>query len=321
MTIHKSVLLKETIDQLNLKKGDVVVDATLGGGGHSREILEKIGDQGMLIAMDLDIKAIERFTEVPIINCQLPNNFQIPIFKFKNIILINGNFSKLKRYLEILEIKAVNAIVADLGWSSDQLEGSGMSFIKDEALDMRYDRKQKLTAQKIANEYSQKDLERIIKEYGEERFWKNIAKRIVEYRKNHNIETTTQLADIVKNAIPPNQRYGKIHPATRTFQAIRIETNGELDVLKRFVPAAIEALSPGGRLGIITFHSLEDRIVKHIFRENAGGCVCPAYFPQCVCGKKPVIEMVTKKPITSSVDEVRENSRSRSAKLRVCEKK
>lgn len=306
MTIHKSVLLKEAIESLDLKKGDVVVDATLGGGGHSEAILNKIGSEGKLIAIDLDISAIERFkSEIK-----------------GNIFFINRNFAELKDILKELEIEKVDAIVADLGWSSDQVESAehGMSFSKSAELDMRYDRNQELTAKKIVNEYPTKELERIIKDYGEERFYKNIVKRIIEYRKNHAIETTTELAEIIRYAVPPNSRYGKIDPSTRTFQALRIEVNQELASLKRFIPQAIESLCEEGRLGIITFHSLEDRIVKNIYRENAGGCVCPPELPRCVCGRIPKVRIITKKPILPSPEEVRENPRSRSAKLRVAEK-
>lgn len=328
MSIHKSVLLKETIELLNLKKDSIVVDATLGGGGHAREILKNISSKGILIAFDLDIEAIKNFAEFPISNFpaspaggQFPNNFQIPIFKFKNKILVNSNFSSLNKVLKILKIKKVDAILADLGWSSDQLEGKGMSFMKDEPLDMRLDGEQGITAEKIINEYSQEELERIIKNYGEEKFWKNIAKKITEYRQKKKIENTKELAEIIKNAVPPKYRYGRIHPATKTFQAIRIEVNQELENLKKFIPQAIEMLNLGGRLAVISFHSLEDRIVKNIFRENARGCI----FTDEITGQKitkeaPKVKLITKKPITSGEMELVKNSRSRSAKLRVCEK-
>jgi 16S rRNA (cytosine1402-N4)-methyltransferase len=330
MTIHKSVLLKETIENLQLKKGMVVVDATLGGGGHSKSILERIGPDGTLIAIDLDENALEGF-KFQILNSKFqiirqPAD-QLPNFKIENaenVFLVRGNFADLKNILVEIGIKKVDAILADLGWSSDQLSGRGMSFQKDEELDMRFDRNQELTAKKIVNEYPQKDLEKIIERYGEERFYKNIAKRIIEFRKKHTIETTTQLADIVKNAVPPKNRSAswrrKIDPATRTFQALRIEVNHELENLEKFIPVAIESLKTEGRLGIITFHSLEDRLVKNSFRENAGGCICPPDFPQCVCGKKPKIRIITKKPIAPSRDEVFSNPRARSAKLRVVEK-
>jgi 16S rRNA (cytosine1402-N4)-methyltransferase len=336
MTKHTPVLLGEAIRQLNLKGGDVVIDATLGGGGHSYEVLNKIGREGTLIAFDLDIEAIKRFAEIPSTKSQTPNlayrqagksqsvswRTNPKIQKVGNAYLVNENFAELKNVLAEIGIEKIDAILADLGWSSDQIENPefGMSFMREGVLDMRYDRNQELTAKKIVNEYSQKDLEKIIERYGEERFAKNIAKRIIEYRKNHTIETTTQLADIVKNAVPPKNRYGKIDPATRTFQALRIETNKELENLEKFIPVAIDILNPEGRLAIITFHSLEDRIVKSIFRENAGGCVCPSDFPQCVCGKKPKVKLITKKPIAPESEEVFSNPRARSARLRVVEK-
>jgi len=311
MSLHKPVLLKETVELLNIKEGSIVVDATLGGGGHSREILRKIGEKGTLVSIDADNEAIERF------------KFKVQSAKCKveeNLFLVNGNFANLGEVLKSLKIEKVDAILADLGWSSDQLEGRGMSFLKDEPLDMRFDSNQKLTARGIVNEYSREDLERILKEYGEERFAKNISKKIVEYRKNKIIETTGELADIIKSAVPEKYKHGKINSATRTFQAIRIEVNGELDNLKKFIPKSIEALIPGGRLAIISFHSLEDRIVKNIFRENAGGCICPKNFPQCVCGKIPKVKIITKKPIVPEEKELESNPRARSAKLRICEK-
>ena len=324
MTVHKPVLLEETISSLKLKEGDIVVDATLGGGGHSGAILREIGEEGVLIAIDLDRQALERF-EISNLKSQISNksqNSKFQIQKIGNVYLANGNFAELKDILAEIGIEKVDAIVADLGWSSDQLESveSGMSFQKEAELDMRYDRSQELTAKKIVNEYSQKDLERIIKDYGEERFYKNIVKRIIEYRKNHEITATTELADIINNAIAPSYRYGKIHPATRTFQALRIEVNAELDNLEKFIPTAINMLKPGGRLGIITFHSLEDRIVKNIFRQNARGCICPKDFPQCVCGNVVSVRLVNKKPIIPTPEEIMDNPRARSAKLRVAEK-
>lgn len=303
MSIHKSVLLKEAVELLNLKEGDVVVDATLGGGGHSREIL-KIIKNGKLITIDADEKAIKNFeTESD-----------------DRTILVNDNFANLGKILEELKIEKVDAVLADLGWSSDQLEGKGMSFIKDEELDMRLDEKQTLSAKKIVNEYSQSDLEGIIRNYGEEKFFKNIAKRIIKYREDKKIGTTAELAEIIKNAVPPKYRYGKINLATKTFQALRIETNKELANLEKFLPQAAESLKPGGRLAVISFHSLEDKIVKNIFRENARGCICPADFPKCVCGKTPRVRIITKKPIMPSAREIAENPRSRSAKMRVIEK-
>ena len=320
MTIHKPVLLKETIEGLNLKDDSVVVDATLGGGGHSHEVLKKIGDGGVLIAFDLDIEAIKNFAEFSIFNFQFSNNFQIPIFKFKNIVLVNDNFKNLDKVLEILKIEKVDAVLADLGWSSDQLIGKGMSFLKDERLDMRLSADQTLDAEHIVNEYSPEELGKIIKDYGEERFAKNIARKIGEYRKIKHIETTGELAQIIEKAVGARYRREKIHPATRTFQALRIEVNHELESLSKFLPVALNRLNKGGRVAIISFHSLEDRIVKNIFRANARGCICPAQLPQCVCGKAPSVKVITKKPIVAGEIEIGLNLRARSAKLRVCEK-
>lgn len=319
---------------LNLKEGDIVVDATLGGGGHSREILKRIGEKGILIGIDQDESAISSFAEFQNLKFKIPNSFQIPIYKFQNIILVNGNFSDIGKILEELEIEKVDAILADLGWSSDQLSGKGMSFMKDEELDMRLDRNQELTAKKIVNEYGEEKLKEIIKNYSEERFAKNIARKICKYRKSKVIETTTELAEIIKNAIPERFRNTKINPATKTFQALRIEVNQELENLKKFVPQAIEALDAKGRLAIISFHSLEDRIVKNIFRENAGGCIHPSASlrealrtsppekMELIYGfqGRPKIKIISKKPIIANEKEVENNPRARSAKLRVCEK-
>lgn len=309
MSIHKAVLLKETIEILNLKKGDTVIDATFGGGGHSFEILKRIGEKGKLIAIDADEKAIE--------------NFKIKNTEFKkneNIVLVNDNFSNLADILDSLKIEKVDAVLADLGWSSDQLIGKGMSFMQDEELDMRLSMDQEFSAKEVVNEYSEKDLARIIRDFGEERFWKKITRNIIEKRKVAKIEKTKELADIISQAIPERFRHMKLNPATRTFQAIRIEVNQELKKLKEFIPQAIENLNTHGRLAIISFHSLEDRIVKENFRKNARGCICPIDFPKCICGEKPKVLVITKKPIIASDDENLENPRARSAKLRACEK-
>jgi 16S rRNA (cytosine1402-N4)-methyltransferase len=311
MTIHKSVLLEEVAELLNLKEGDVVVDATLGGGGHSKAILEKIGKRGKLVAIDSDSDAIERF-KLKVKSEKLKVN--------ENLFLVNDNFSNLGIILKAVGIEKVDAVLADLGWSSDQLEGRGMSFLKDELLDMRLGKQQENTAKKVVNEYSQEELEKIFKEFGEEKFYKNIACEVVEYRKNKTIETTGELSEIIKKAIPKRYQRGRINPATRTFQALRIEVNGELANLEKFVPQAISALKQEGRLAIISFHSLEDRIVKNIFRQNAGGCICPSNFPECRCGKVPAVKIITKKPIIPGNEESKNNPRSRSAKLRICEK-
>jgi 16S rRNA (cytosine1402-N4)-methyltransferase len=330
MSIHKSVLPKEAIESLNLKNDSIVVDATFGRGGHSREIL-KIIKNGKLIGIDADEESISK----------------LDFKKDARTILVNDNFANLENILEKFGIEkvdphtncrsgdknnsekgllkkeigvGVDAILADLGWSSEQLKGKGMSFQEDEVLDMRLSKNQKISANDIVNNFSQKDLERIIRDYGEEKFWKNIARKIIEYRKSKNIETTKELAEIVKNAIPKKFWSKNIHPATKTFQALRIEVNQELENLKKFIPQAVKVLNPSGRLAIISFHSLEDRIVKDIFRENARGCICPPSFPQCICGNEPEILVITKKPIIPKDLEIKSNPRSRSAKLRVCEK-
>lgn len=306
MKIHKSVLLEESIEALNLKKGDVVVDATLGSSGHSREILKKIGDEGKLIGIDFDKKNIT----------------ESDIKSDKRVLLINENFSNIEEIMAQAGIEKVDSILADLGYSSDQLEDPeyGMSFLKEGRLNMRLDGRDDLTAFQVVNEYDQEKLEKIIRDFGEEKFARRIASGIVEKRKEKNIETTKELAEIIKSCIPARQANQKIHPATRTFQAIRIEVNAELENLESFLKGSIKSLKRGGRLAVISFHSLEDRIIKNIFRENARGCICPSDFPQCVCGKEPQLKVITKKPIVAQVDEVMENPRSRSAKLRVAEK-
>jgi len=337
MSIHKPVLLKETIELLNLKKGDIVVDATLGGGGHAREVLKKIVSQGILIGIDADLNAIKNFAEFPISNFQFPNKSEVQnpknFWKSKigNLILVNDNFSDLKNILGGQGIETVDAVLADLGWSSDQIENAerGFSFQKNGRLDMRYGLRitnqyeytnNNLTAAAIVNEYPEKELTRIIRDYGEEKFARSIARKIVIARKIKPIETTSDLVEIISSAVPERYKHGKINPATRTFQALRIETNHELENLKEFLLQAIEALRPGGRLAIVTFHSLEDRIVKNIFRVNAGGCICPPDFPKCLCNRKARIKIIIKKPVTPSDLEAKNNPRSRSAKLRVCEK-
>lgn len=306
---HKSVLLQESVEGLNLKVGSVAVDATLGGGGHSNEILKIIGAEGRLIVIDQDAAAIESFQK------QLSS-------KEGNVILVKDNFSNLGEILGARDIDSVDSILADLGYSSIQLEDEsyGMSFLKDAPLDMRLDKDCELTARKIVNEYDQAELGRIIKNYGEERFANSIARKIVEARKIKTIRTTFELVETINQAVPEKYKHAKTHFATRTFQALRIEVNGELKNLEKFVPVAIEKLSVGGRLAVISFHSLEDRIVKNIFRDNARGCICPPSFPTCQCAHVAKIKVVTKKPITPGIAEMLENPRARSAKLRICEK-
>ena len=307
MIKHKPVLLKESIEGLKLKEGSLAVDATLGGGGQGSVILKTIREKGKLVAIDQDNVAVENFKKKN---------------SASNVILIQDNFSNLKNILAEIGIEKVDAILADLGYSSIQLEdlGIGMSFLKDAPLDMRLDRNGELTAKKIVNEYSQGQIAKIIKEYGEERFASIIAKKIADKRKTKPIETTSELVEIINSAIPEKWKHGKIHPATKTFQALRIETNKELEVLEKFIPQAIEVLAQGGRLAIISFHSLEDRIVKNIYRENARGCICPADFPICQCGQVAKVKIITKKPIVPTGGETQENPRARSAKLRICEK-
>jgi 16S rRNA (cytosine1402-N4)-methyltransferase len=310
MTIHKSVLLEESIKALNLKKGAVVIDATLGGGGHSWEMLKMIGKGGKLIAIDADAEAVERFRE------------KLKKDGIKNAILIQDNFRNLGSILEKLKVEKVDAILADIGYSSDQLEDPkrGISFQLEGSLDMRFDRDQKMTAEKILNEYGRKELEEIVRDYGEEKFYKNIVRGILEYREHKRIERTKELVEIIENHVPVKYRHGKISPATKTFQGVRIAVNCELDCLKQFLSVATGALAPHGRLSVISFHSLEDRIVKESFRENARGCICPQDFPVCLCGKLANLKILTKKPIMAGSKEVENNPRSRSAKLRVCEK-
>jgi 16S rRNA (cytosine1402-N4)-methyltransferase len=311
MSLHKPVLLKETIELLNLKANSVVIDATLGGGGHALEILDRIGEKGKLVAIDLDKEALDRF--------------ELKIKKTRSkikgrIFFINDNFANLESILADLQIEHVDAIIADLGWSSDQLEGRGMSFQIEEPLDMRLGRGIMLTAREIINEYPKDKLEAIIQKYGEEKFYRRIAGAIDSYRIKKQIETTTELAEIIKNAVPERFRRQRINPATRTFQAIRIEVNRELENLEKFISLAIDTLNPEGRLAIITFHSLEDRIVKKNLRENARGCICPISFPICKCGHVPKVRIITKKPMIADKVEIQKNRRSRSAKLRVCER-
>ena len=314
MTIHKTVLLKEAVDALNLKPGMVVVDATLGGGGHSLQVLEKIGKTGRLIAFDQDQDAISRFKKQIEVGSGEKSN--------KKITLFHDNFSALKDRLTSLDINSVDAILADLGISSDQLEDDsrGISFQGNSPLDMRMDLSKGVTAADIVNTYSEDELVRILKEYGDEQYARSIVRNILAERMNAPLVWTAQLVEIIERSVPGVYKRKKIHPATKTFQALRIEVNSELESLKIFLSQATQVLKPGGRLAIITFHSGEDAMVKHAFRENARGCICPPEFPVCLCGKKPLVKLITTKPISPSDDEISSNPRSRSAKLRVIEK-
>lgn len=317
---HYSVMLTETVDGLNIRPGKIYVDGTLGGAGHSSEILKRLDagedKSGMLIGIDQDEAALEaakaRLSEY--INS--PNHPQVRI--------VRDNFENVTRVLDSLGIDGIDGMVLDLGVSSYQLDNAerGFTYREDVKLDMRMDTRQETTAQNIVNEYSEAELYRIIRDYGEEQFAKNIAKHIVNYRTaKKEIETTFELVEIIKAAIPARMREKGGHPAKKTFQAIRIELNRELDVLEDSIDGIIDRLNPGGRLCIITFHSLEDRIVKSAFRTNENPCICPPEFPVCVCGRVSKGNVITRKPIVPSPEELEVNSRSKSAKLRIFEKK
>lgn len=307
---HYSVLLEETIDNLNIKPDGVYVDGTLGGGGHSYQICKRLTDGGRLIGIDQDKDAIAAAGE------------RLKEFE-DQVTIVRSNYSNMKNVLQDLGIEKVDGIVLDLGVSSFQLDTPERGFTyrsEDAPLDMRMDDRQKLTAKDIVNEYSETELFRIIRDYGEDRFAKNIAKHIVAARKDKPIETTGELNRIISGAIPMKVQATGGHPSKRTYQAIRIELNHELDVLKDTLDDMIDLLNEDGRLCIITFHSLEDRIVKSNFKKNENPCTCPSSFPVCVCGKKSKGRVVTRKPILPSEEELEENSRSKSAKLRVFEK-
>lgn len=306
---HKSVLLNETIDALDIKPDGVYVDGTLGGGGHSYEICKRLGEKGRLIGIDQDTDAIEAASK------------RLEEFKDK-ITLVHSNYNNIKAVLDNLGIDKVDGIVLDLGVSSYQLDNPerGFTYREDVPLDMRMDKSSSITARDIINDYSEMELFRVIKNYGEEQFAKNIAKHIVRARSEQPIETTGQLNEIIKAAIPAKMREHGGHPSKKTYQAIRIELNHELEVLENSLDTMIGLLNPKGRLAIITFHSLEDRIVKNIFKKNMNPCTCPPDFPVCVCGKKPTGKTVTGKPIVPSDEELEENKRAKSSKLRAFEK-
>lgn len=306
---HYSVLLKETIENLNIKPDGIYADGTLGGGGHALEVVKRLSGKGRFFGIDQDDAAISAAAE------------RLKDYK-DQVTLIRNNYCNMKAALLEYEIEKVDGIVLDLGVSSYQLDTQerGFSYRFDTPLDMRMDRRQSLTAKEIVNEYSEMELFRIIRDYGEDQFAKNIAKHIVAARMEHPIETTGELSEIIKAAIPAKFRKNG-HPAKQTFQAIRIECNRELDVLRDSLDMMIEMLNPGGRLCIITFHSLEDRIVKAAFKKQENPCTCPPEFPVCVCGKKSLGRAITKKPVLPTAEELAENSRSASAKLRIFEKK
>lgn len=306
---HVSVLLQETIDGLAVKPDGIYVDGTTGGGGHSYEICKMLGENGRLICIDQDAEALAAAEK--------------RLEPFAGIVtLVKSNYAQMKEVLKQLGIDKVDGIVLDLGVSSYQLDNAerGFSYREDAPLDMRMDREQTLTARDIVNEYPESELYRIIKEYGEERFAKNIARNICKRRQDKPLETTFELVDIIRGSMPAKARNGKSHPAKRTFQAIRIECNQELEVLRQALDEMVDLLKDGGRISIITFHSLEDRMVKTSFRRQENPCTCPPDFPVCVCGNKPKGKVITRKPILPSEEECEQNTRSKSAKLRVFER-
>lgn len=306
---HVSVLLDETIDGLIINPNGIYVDGTLGGGGHSYQICKRLSDKGRVIGIDQDGEALEAARE------------RLKEFEDK-ITLVRSNYCEIETILKDLGVTKVDGIVLDLGVSSYQLDNleRGFSYKSDAPLDMRMDQRQGKTAAEVVNNYSENELFRIIRDYGEDKFAKNIAKHIVMARKESEIQTTAQLSEIIKRAIPMKVQAKGGHPAKKTFQAIRIEVNRELGVLKDSLDTMIECLNPGGRICIITFHSLEDRIVKTKFRENENPCTCPPNFPVCVCGKESKGKVITRKPIIPTEQEMTENKRSKSSKLRIFER-
>ena len=305
---HKPVLLAECIEALHIRPEGIYVDGTLGRAGHSREIAQRL-TTGRLVCIDRDQAAIDAAQErlAPWMD---------------RVTLVHSNFDRIGDILADLHIDGADGMLFDLGVSSPQLDDAerGFSYMHDAPLDMRMDRTAYLTAREVVNSWSYEELRRILFEYGEERYAPAIAKRIVQHREQQPIETTLELVDIIKSAMPPQALREKQHPAKRSFQAIRIAVNGELDALPPMLEAAVSHLNPGGRLAVISFHSLEDRIIKKTMQALATGCTCPPEFPVCVCGKKPQLRLVSRKPIVSGEAELAENPRARSAKLRVAEK-
>lgn len=304
---HFSVLKRETIDLLNVKDGGIYVDGTLGGAGHSKAILDSAKVQ-RLIGIDQDEEALEFSKEF--------------LKDYSNVTFVHGNFKDIDSILDSLKISSVDGILVDIGVSSYQIDTAerGFSFRQDARLDMRMDTSKPLSAYEVVNEYTEEKLAEIIRDYGEEKFAKNIARHITKARLSNPIETTKQLEDIVLSAVPRYRGQDGKSNVQRTFQAIRIEVNGELDALSKFLDKAFEYLKPQGRIAVISFHSLEDRIVKQKFKELATGCICPPDFPICVCGHKATIKIITKHPVEANKGELEQNSRSASAKLRVAEK-
>ncbi len=304
---HIPVLLNEVIEGLDIKPDGIYADGTLGGAGHSSEILKRLSDKGRLIGIDQDEEAIRAATD--------------KIGRDDRVSIVRANYVKMPEILQEMGIDLVDGILLDIGVSSHQLDtpDRGFSYKSDAPLDMRMDRRQRISAADIVNEYEEKELFRVIRDYGEEKFAQNIAKHIVAARAEKPIKTTYELNEIIKASIPARMRQDG-HPSKRTYQAIRIECNRELEVLKESIDAMIDVLKPGGRLAIITFHSLEDRIVKNAFKIAENPCTCPPNFPKCVCGKVSKGRIVGRKPVTATEEELEVNSRSKSAKLRVFEK-
>lgn len=303
---HKSVMLHECIEGLDIKSDGIYVDGTMGGAGHSKEIAKRISKKGLLVGIDRDEEAIcvakERLSE------------------FDNVKIVHDNHDNIKNILKQLELPGVDGILLDLGVSSYQLDekNRGFSYMAEASLDMRMDKSQKLTAKDVLNKYSEEELAKIIFEYGEEKFSRQIARKIVEYRKEKQLETTKELVNIIESVVP--RKKGEGHPAKRTFQAIRIEVNDEIKPLYNTIIDSIDCLNSGGRLCVLTFHSLEDRAVKNAFNDSIGKCTCPPGLPYCMCGAKSKGKIITRKPMLPTEKEMEENSRSKSAKLRIFEK-
>ncbi|MBE5755942.1 MAG: 16S rRNA (cytosine(1402)-N(4))-methyltransferase RsmH [Clostridiales bacterium] len=304
---HIPVLKESTIELLNIREGLTYVDGTIGGGGHSKAMLEKANIK-LLVGIDQDTEALEAAKK----------NLE----SFKNVKFVNNNFKNIDEVFEELGLDKVDGILVDIGVSSYQIDNGerGFSFKQDAKLDMRMSRANPFSAYELVNTYSEEDLTRVIRDYGEEKFAKSIARHIVKQREQQPIETTKQLEEIILSSVPRYRGQDGRSNVQRTFQAIRIEVNGELDALKEFIDKAVNLLNPNGRLAIISFHSLEDRIVKQKFRELSTGCICPPDFPICVCGHKPVVRLITKHPVEATKEEISYNSRSAPAKLRVVEK-
>ena len=307
---HVSVLLNECIEGLKIKEDGIYVDGTLGGGGHSLEIVKRLGESGRLIGIDQDTDALKAASE------------RLKDYSDK-VTYVHSNFENVRQVLNDLGIEKADGFLIDIGVSSFQLDeaGRGFSYMQDAPLDMRMNSENELSAYDVVNNYSEEALDNVIFGYGEERWAKRIAQFIVAEREKKPIETTFELVDVIKKAIPKGARKDGPHPAKRTFQAIRIEVNRELEILEKTIDDMTDLLNPGGRLCVITFHSLEDRIVKNAFRKQENPCTCPPEFPVCVCGKKPKAKIITRKPILPSEDELEVNHRSRSAKLRILERK